>query len=173
MIPRKSAPFTCSPIKQFLITSKSPITQTLEASLLPAPKDSVGARILKKMGWRLGQGIGPRISLKQRKLQDALAYDATTGAKFQGSTLEIPDDDEEASKHKYAPRDTPVLVVKRKDNSHGLGYVPGMSLNETLGSNVAGSSNGPRLAGIPDRFFCIVLSKYLMTCRWVRPRRSE
>lgn len=125
----------------------SPITLALQASMLPAAKDSVGSRILKKMGWRLGHGIGPRISLKQRKIQDALAIDATTGAKYQGTTLNVADDDEEASKHTYAPRDTPVLVVKRKDNSHGLGYTPGMSLNESLGDNTTGSSKGPVLAG--------------------------
>ncbi|KAF8972792.1 hypothetical protein BDZ97DRAFT_2004154 [Flammula alnicola] len=129
-------------------SEKDPITRTLEASLLPAPKDSVGARILKTMGWRLGQGIGPRMSLKQRKLQDAQAYEATTGAKYSGSALDIPDDDQEASKHTYAPRDTPVLAVKRKDNSHGLGYVPGLGLNESLGTNVAGGNKDPRLAGM-------------------------
>lgn len=100
------------------------------------------------MGWRLGQGIGPRLSLKQRKLQDAQAYEAATGAKYSGNTLNIADDDEEASKHTYAPRDTPVLAVKRKDNTHGLGYTSGLSLNETLGNNVAGSSKGPNLAGM-------------------------
>ena len=125
----------------------SPVTRALEASLLPAPKDSVGARILKKMGWRLGQGIGPRISLKQRKAEDALAYQPTTGTRYTGHTLELPDDDEEASKHTYAPRDTPVLHVNRKDNSHGLGYVPGLSLNESLGGNSEGNQ-GPRLAGM-------------------------
>ncbi|KDR80804.1 hypothetical protein GALMADRAFT_135911 [Galerina marginata CBS 339.88] len=128
-------------------SEKDPITLALEASLLPTPKDSVGARILKKMGWRLGQGIGPRISLKQRKLQDVQAYDAATGARYSGGALDVPDDDEEAGKHTYAPRDTPVLAVRRKDNSHGLGYVPGLSLNESLGENVAGGSKGPRLAG--------------------------
>ncbi|KAF8806855.1 DUF1604-domain-containing protein [Phlegmacium glaucopus] len=127
-------------------SDKDPVTRALEASLLPAPKDSVGARILKKMGWRLGQGIGPRISLKQRKAEDTLAYQPTTGTRYTGHTLELPDDDEEASKHTYAPRDTPVLHVNRKDNSHGLGYVPGLSLNESLGGN-SGVSQGPRLAG--------------------------
>ena len=125
----------------------SPITRALEASILPAPKDSVGAQILKKMGWRLGQGIGPRISLKQRKAEDALAYQPATGERHTGHTLELPDDDEEASKHTYAPRDTPVLHVNRKDNSHGLGYVPGLSLNGILGGN-SGGSQGPRLAGM-------------------------
>lgn len=99
------------------------------------------------MGWRLGQGIGTRISLKERKIQDKLAYDATTGTKFSGSTLDIPDDDEEAGKHTYARRDTPVLAVSRKDNSHGLGYAPGMSLNESLGKNAGAGNKGPKLAG--------------------------
>ncbi|CAA7269265.1 unnamed protein product [Cyclocybe aegerita] len=125
---------------------KDPITRTLEASLLPAPKDSVGAKILKKMGWRLGQGIGPRISLKQRKEQDALAYEPTTGSKLTVGALDIPEDDDEAGKHTYAPRDTPILIVKRKDNAHGLGYRPGLTLNESLGGN-AGGSQGPQLAG--------------------------
>lgn len=107
----------------------------------------MGARILKRMGWRLGQGIGTRISLKERKIQDKLAYDATTGTRFSGSTLDILDDDDEASKHTYARRDTPVLVVRRKDNSQGLGYVPGMGLNKSLGDNASGGSKGPRLAG--------------------------
>lgn len=99
------------------------------------------------MGWRLGQGIGPRISLKQRKAEDALAYQPATGERHTGHTLELPDDDEEASKYTYAPRDTPVLHVNRKDNSHGLGYVPGLSLNGILGGN-SGGSQGPRLAGM-------------------------
>ena len=108
----------------------------------------MGARILKKMGWRLGQGIGPRITLKQRKEQDAQAYEASTGTKYSGSTLNIADDDDEASKHTYAPRDTPVLAVKRKADTHGLGYVPGLNLSESLGNNAAADSKGPKLAGV-------------------------
>ena len=110
------------------------------------------------MGWRLGQGIGPRITLKQRKMQDAQAYEASTGAKYSGTTLNIPEDDEEGTKHTYAPRDTPVLAVKRKVDTHGLGYVPGLSLSESLGNNGAGGSKGPKLAGaIVDLFFFLLL----------------
>ncbi|KIK76568.1 hypothetical protein PAXRUDRAFT_18101 [Paxillus rubicundulus Ve08.2h10] len=43
-------------------SQKDPITLALEQAFFPAPKDSVGARILKKMGWKLGQGIGPRVT---------------------------------------------------------------------------------------------------------------
>jgi len=70
------------------------------------------------MGWRIGQGIGPRVTWKQRKLQDLYA---SLGSKVGADDIHISEDDTEASKHMYAPRDTPILIVDRKDNSHGLG----------------------------------------------------
>ncbi|KAG1724184.1 hypothetical protein EDB19DRAFT_1930151 [Suillus lakei] len=117
---------------------KDAITLALERSLLPAPKDSVGARILKKMGWRIGQGVGPRITWRQREI----AF---------GRDPDVPSDDvdEEAKKHVYAPRDTPLIIVERKDNFHGLGYDPGLGLHASLGVTPEASkqSSGPRLAG--------------------------
>ena len=35
---------------------------------------SIGVKLLRKMGWKEGQGLGPRISKKQRKLQSKLSY---------------------------------------------------------------------------------------------------
>ncbi|KAJ7881164.1 hypothetical protein B0H13DRAFT_2049820 [Mycena leptocephala] len=118
------------------------VARALEASMLPAAKDSAGARILKKMGWRIGQGIGPRVTLRQRKLQD---LHALSGRRVAEADIVIPNDDEEASKHTYAPRDTSILVVERKDNSHGLGYHPGMGLSESVGGR-SGAASGPKLA---------------------------
>lgn len=119
--------------------------------MLPSTKDSVGARILKKMGWKLGQGIGPRITLKQRRAQDI-----AVGIYSVKRDLE---DDEEANKHMYAPRDTPLLIVDRKDNSHGIGYTPGMGLNTTVGGNK--DHNGPKLSGesliTEPRMHCLTL----------------
>ncbi|KAF7289085.1 G-patch domain [Mycena chlorophos] len=117
------------------------VARALEASMLPAAKDSAGARILKKMGWRIGQGIGPRVTLRQRKLQDLVA----SGRRFTEADLAIPEDDEEAKRHTYAPKDISVLVAQRKDNTHGLGYRPGMSLNE--GPSGGAGPSGPKLAG--------------------------
>ncbi|KAJ7138800.1 hypothetical protein C8R46DRAFT_1168247 [Mycena filopes] len=117
------------------------VARALEASMLPAAKDSAGARILKKMGWRIGQGIGPRVTMRQRKLQDLQALSGRRGVE---ADIIIPDDDEEEKKHTYAPRDTSILTVARKDNSHGLGYHPGMGLNESVGSK--GAASGPKLA---------------------------
>ncbi|PPQ65162.1 hypothetical protein CVT24_011025 [Panaeolus cyanescens] len=135
---------------------KDPLTSALESTLLPTARESVGAKILMKMGWRIGNGIGKRLTLKKRKEQDANAIDPHTGMKLVGQSLNIADDDEEANKHTYPPRDIPVLVVKRKDNFHGLGYVPELSLNDRLagegragaGDGKGGSgSAGPRIAG--------------------------
>lgn len=96
------------------------------------------------MGWKLGQGIGPRVTLRQRQLQD---LQAKSGQNISADNLPpADDDDEEAAKHTYATRDTPLLVVPRKDNSHGIGYQPGMGLNESVGAS--GSRSGPNLAGM-------------------------
>lgn len=120
-------------------SEKDPMTAALEASLAPAPTDSIGARILKKMGWRLGQGIGPRLTYAQRKAQDAGFMDPSR------ETGGADEEDEEAKKHLFPRRDTSVLLAPRKDNSHGVGYVPGMRLEESV-SGDAGRSQGPSLA---------------------------
>lgn len=116
-------PWLSYDVLDVLTERASDITAALEASLAPAPKDSVGARILKKMGWRLGQGVGPRLTYAQRRAQDGSLVPKEEG------------EDEEAKKHLYPRRDTAVLVAARKDNFHGFGYVPGMRLEEAVGQN--------------------------------------
>ncbi|KAL4062541.1 hypothetical protein J3A83DRAFT_4381712 [Scleroderma citrinum] len=117
-------------------TEKDPVTLALEEAIVPTPRDSVGARILKKMSWKLGWGIGPRVSWRQHEVQC-------------GRDPDKMDVDDEARKHSYPPRDTPLVVVARKDDFHGLGYNKALGLNATLGSTQEGSSakRGPRLAG--------------------------
>ncbi|KAJ3717704.1 hypothetical protein C8R42DRAFT_697566 [Lentinula raphanica] len=124
-----------------------PLTAALRTAMLPPTNDSVGARILKKMGWRVGQGIGPRVTLKQRRLQD-LKASTSTGYHLPQTVpdIAVDEDSEEANKHTYAPRDTPILAVERKDNSHGLGYQPGMSLNDSLGVKGSSGRTGPNIS---------------------------
>ncbi|KAI8368582.1 hypothetical protein EDC96DRAFT_441313 [Choanephora cucurbitarum] len=62
-------------------------------NMLGAPRDSVGVRLLRQMGWRPGQGIGPR-----RRLSDT-PQDITV-----------------------APRDCPIEDYRVKRDHHGLGY---------------------------------------------------
>ncbi|EIW59856.1 uncharacterized protein TRAVEDRAFT_148029 [Trametes versicolor FP-101664 SS1] len=121
---------------------QDPISAALAASLAPAPKDSMGAQILKKMGWRPGQGIGPRVTLAQRKRQDAGFLDPSKEVDGE------EDDIEEAKKHMYPRRDIPVIIAPRKDNFHGLGYSPGLGLNESLGQAARGGEGqaGPSIS---------------------------
>ncbi|KAF5362261.1 hypothetical protein D9756_002204 [Leucocoprinus leucothites] len=121
------------------------IVHALQSTLLPPPTDSVGAQILKKMGWRVGSGIGPRVSLRQRRLQD-LQSSSPYGTRAAIDDIKITEEDEEGNKHTYAPRDTPVLIVERKDNAHGLGYRPGMTLHDSLGSSNQRGSGDPRIS---------------------------
>ncbi|RCI06638.1 hypothetical protein CU098_001571, partial [Rhizopus stolonifer] len=73
-------------------------------SMFGPPKDSVGVRLLRKMGWRPGQGIGPRMKRRQ---------------------LEASDDDEDEDVPgdvTFAPRDTPIENYQVKRDTYGLGY---------------------------------------------------
>ncbi|KAI8984316.1 hypothetical protein BDF20DRAFT_833834 [Mycotypha africana] len=68
------------------------------------PKDSVGVKILIKMGWRPGQGIGPRVKRLSTAMDDededeALANDIT-----------------------FAPHDTPIENYQPKRDTYGLGF---------------------------------------------------
>lgn len=119
------------------------MARKLEAALLPPPSDSVGARILRKMGWRVGQGIGPRLNYRQKRLQDA-----TLGLAGDDNADLDPEEGGEESKHTYAPRDTPLLLPSRKTDTHGHGYQPGMSLYEGSGTKNGSAPTGPNLSGI-------------------------
>ena len=131
----------------------------LKSSLLPAPRDSAGARILKKMGWRVGHGIGPKVTYEQRKRQDALASDPSGSA---GDLVEV-DDDEEAKKHLYPRRDTKLPNFTKKDDSHGLGFVPGMKLMDLVSGETSGKggskSSNPNISGMFYLGFCVLIKK--------------
>jgi G patch domain-containing protein 1 len=116
------------------------MARKLESALLPPPSDSPGAQILKKMGWRLGQGIGPRLTFRQKRLQDITL--GTAG----DADMDV-DEAGEDGKHTYAPRDTPLLLPSRKTDTQGLGYDPGTSLHRNTGKAGNGMNQGPNLSG--------------------------
>ncbi|CAG2063027.1 unnamed protein product [Timema podura] len=105
-------------------------------------KETVGVRLLRKMGWKPGQGVGPRVSKgeKQRIRQEnerisgrvygcssepqqgmpppALSSDWRSPQSSNGDTSS----DEDLSELTFAPDDYEVLVCRPKDNIWGLGY---------------------------------------------------
>jgi G patch domain-containing protein 1 len=97
------------------------------------------------MGWQIGQGIGPRLTWRQRHLQ---GIQLSTGrGPSSGYDSSIPDD-EKARKYTYEPCDTQILLVGWKDNSHGLGYDPGIGLHEVHGIKDVRSPSAPKLVCI-------------------------
>lgn len=124
----------------------SSISLALEKTLLPPPKESPAAKLLVKMGWRPGQGIGPRLTWRQKKLQDAQAKSIRM-LTLDDLKLDPNDEDEEAQKHTYPRPDTPLTIVPRKDNAHGLGYTPGISLDDALGNDPNHAPSGPKISG--------------------------
>ncbi len=117
------------------------MANTIASTLLPPPQDSAGAQLLKKLGWRVGQGIGPRITYEQLRKQD-LASSTLPASSVPG----FNDDDEEAKKHLYAPRDTKLAILQSKKNSFGLGYVPGAGLSEIVDGDTRQA--GSRISGM-------------------------
>ncbi|KAF7721157.1 hypothetical protein EC973_005154 [Apophysomyces ossiformis] len=78
-------------------------------NLVGPTKESVGIRLLSKMGWKPGQGIGPRLTQKQKQ---ALSMDDE----------EEDIEDDRMANITFAPRDTPIVDFSAKTNTYGLGY---------------------------------------------------
>jgi G patch domain-containing protein 1 len=104
------------------------------------------------MGWKPGQGIGPKLTYRQLKLQERQIRSLSG---FAGSIVNDEEEDEEASKHLYPPRDTPLAVYVRKDNSFGIGYTPGARLEASTGNNDATGpgGSGHRISGPSFSYF--------------------
>jgi G patch domain-containing protein 1 len=83
----------------------------------------MGQTLLQKLGWRPGQGIGPRVTLRKLKIQEGKLGKARLG-------IEEDEDVEEAGKHTYAPRDARLLAFDTKDDKEGLGYQKGAGMGK-------------------------------------------
>ena len=122
----------------------SSIVSALQAALHPPPNDSPGMKILKRMGWRPGHGIGPKVTYEQRKRQERHSF--VPPSQLQAATATFDDNDEEAKKHMYPPINTVVPLLKRKEDSHGLGYIPGKGLGEIVAGSVNSAGKGPNIS---------------------------
>lgn len=100
---------------------------------------------MRKMGWRDGQGVGPRITYEQRRRQSA-----ELGLTLPEENDDLDDGTGEASKHYFAPLDRPLHIVGAisgsSDRGWGLGYKPGPTMEQSLGRLHATSDARPTFA---------------------------
>lgn len=95
-----------------------------------------------KMGWKPGQGVGPRLTARQLKLQERkIGRRAAHVGMYRPGQLqpqgeqEDGDDEMDDSKdgqgkrHTFAPRDTKLLLFDNKQDRSGLGYIRGGGMN--------------------------------------------
>ncbi|XP_052215401.1 G patch domain-containing protein 1-like isoform X1 [Dreissena polymorpha] len=80
---------------------------------------TIGVKLLRKMGWKEGQGIGPRISRKQKRLQGKKLYGCAGPSDSDDEDL---DDKSVLSDVTFAPLDSAHVLLGVKENTHGLGY---------------------------------------------------
>ncbi|TYJ57838.1 hypothetical protein B9479_001448 [Cryptococcus floricola] len=115
------------------------LPSALESLIAPA-QSSIGQQLLQKLGWRPGQGIGPRVTLRRLRVQEG-----KLGKSRLGTTNENePMDEEVAGKHTFAPRDVRLLVYEGKGDKMGLGY------EKEKGLNRLPSAAGPRFMNEDD-----------------------
>lgn len=111
--------------------------------------ETVGSKLLRRMGWKEGQGIGPKVRRR-----------ANVGdGEF----------DEEGT-HLFAPEDTAMILFSRKQDHKGLGY-HGESHLQTATSKVkAGTSLGQDLDGEDDYLSASLLTDKRTPVRGTRNR---
>uniref|UniRef100_A0A8P4K4U2 G-patch domain-containing protein n=1 Tax=Dicentrarchus labrax TaxID=13489 RepID=A0A8P4K4U2_DICLA len=108
---------------------------TLLEELIAPARLSIGVELLRRMGWKEGQGVGPRVKRKARRQQ------TDGGSRVYGCVLppagsedsEDQDDDEEFAPEDvtFAPKDETPVDFTPKVGVQGLGYRgldPGMAL---------------------------------------------
>lgn len=102
------------------------ITERIMQDLVVPSADPIGDKLLRKMGWRPGQGVGPRA---KRRFT----------SRPSGSTEE---DDEFSRDLLFAPRDIQIAMVDGKKNSFGLGFDAFKAAPEFLTSKNQSPANG-------------------------------
>ncbi|KAM6430344.1 G patch domain-containing protein 1 [Liasis olivaceus] len=104
------------------IVAPIPGATILDEFITPA-KITIGIDLLRKMGWKEGQGVGPRVKRKPCKQKPE------PGVKIYGCALPPGSEDSEEEEDEYqpenvtfAPKDVMPVDLTPKENAHGLGY---------------------------------------------------
>ncbi|EFN81127.1 G patch domain-containing protein 1 homolog [Harpegnathos saltator] len=112
-----------------------PGTPVLKDLLKPV-KETVGIVLLKKMGWKLGQGVGSRLTKREKhrmKQRNKSLKQTQENREIIVSNSEDSDDD--FTDVTFAPDDYEPFRCKPKDNYFGIGY-SGLDRRKVLSSHI-------------------------------------
>ncbi|KAI9840683.1 MAG: hypothetical protein M1837_001359 [Sclerophora amabilis] len=91
--------------------------------------DTMGTRLLRRMGWREGQGVGARVWRRARGDDDDTDIEAGREGWRKGGG-----EGEEGEMHSFAPRNVAMVGFVRKSDSKGLGFRGEVGLNGSSGA---------------------------------------
>lgn len=121
------------------LTAPIPGDTLLEELIAPA-RSSIGVELLRKMGWKDGQGVGPRVKRTPRKQDpDVKVF----GRVLPPSGSEESENDDEFAPENvtFAPKDVIPVDFTPKDDVHGLGYRGLDPLRALTGGSASSSSH--------------------------------
>ncbi|XP_061863628.1 G patch domain-containing protein 1 isoform X1 [Colius striatus] len=92
--------------------------------LIGPSKITIGVELLRKMGWKEGQGVGPRVKRKPRRQKPDPAVKIYGCALPPGLSEGSEDEEDEYQPENvtFAPKDVMPVDLTPKENVHGLGY---------------------------------------------------
>ena len=111
-------------------SAKLPTNILVPDELLEPTNDSIGLKLLRIMGWKDGQGVGPR----KRK-------NRTEDEEEKGEENEDVQISQTYKDFKFAPKDVQIFEADVKGNFHGLGFDPLAATPEFAGLLNAASAN--------------------------------
>uniref|UniRef100_A0A1B6DZX4 G-patch domain-containing protein n=1 Tax=Clastoptera arizonana TaxID=38151 RepID=A0A1B6DZX4_9HEMI len=116
-------------------SSRGPIPgEPVLKNLLEPVRETVGILLLMKMGWKPGQGVGPRMSKNEKKKMQKI-YGCSLPSDKENDSHEEDEDDCVPENVTFAPDDHEIHIMQPKDNVFGLGYT-GLNRASVLSSHV-------------------------------------
>ena len=96
--------------------------------IMKSTGETMGVKLLKKMGWREGQGVGPKVRRKARLEEDQDPWEAIG-------------QDAASETHLFAPENSKMISFVRKNDRKGLGYDGEVGLTKVENTNAASNQS--------------------------------